>query len=166
MEMWRPADIGEVIAERALTFKCGDQMRPVKLLIGRPVQKLNSGPDDPWWCPFRINGLGPDRLQTTAGVDSLHALVEALKSLYRMLPHYAQNEGGTICWLTEDEHPLFSETHDLELYARAMDILFKGMHEIQGRISKMEHLDPEDKASICERIDHIIKRTRFEEPKN
>lgn len=166
MEMWRPADIGEVIAERALTFESGDQKRPVKLLIGRPVQEPDAGPDAPWWCPVQINGLGPNSLHTNAGVDSLHALFGALKSLYRMLPHYAQTEGGTIRWLNEEEHPLFSETHELELYARAMDILFKGMREIQARISKMEYPGPKDKASICEHIDDIIRRTRFEEPKN
>ena len=166
MEMWHPADIREVIAERALTFECGDQKRPVKLLIGLPVQEPDAGPDDSWWCPVLIDGLGPNRLHTNAGVDSLHALFEALKLLYRMLPHYAQTEGGTIRWLNEEEHPLFSETHELELYARAVDILFKGMREIQGRIIKMEYLDPKDKASICEHIDDIIRRTRFDEPKN
>jgi hypothetical protein len=166
MEMWRPHDIGEVIAERALTFERGDQKRPVKLLIGRPVQEQDAGPDDPWWCPVQIDGLGPNRLHTTVGADSLHALFGALQFLYRMLPYYAQSEEGTIYWLTQEEHPLFSETHELELYARAIDILFKGMREIQGRISKIEYLDPEEKASICERIDDAIKRTRFEEPKN
>ena len=166
MEMWRPADVGEVIAERALTFECGDQKRPVKLLIGRPVQQPDAGPDDPWWCPVLIDGLGPNRLHTTAGVDSLQALLLALTSLYRMLPHYAQNEGGTIYFLTEGEHPLFSETRHLELYARAVDILFKGVREVQRQVSKMEHLDPKDKASICDYVDDIIRRTRFEEPKD
>jgi hypothetical protein len=83
-----------------------------------------------------------------------------------MLPYYAQEEGGKIYWLIADEHPLFSETHELELYARAVDILFKGMREIQARVSKMEYPDPKDKASICDHIDDIIRRTRFEEPKN
>jgi len=166
MKMWQPTDLGEVIAERALTFECGNQKRPVKLLIGRPVQQPDAGTDDPWWCPVQINGLGPNRLHTNPGVDSLHALFEALKSLYRMLPYYAQNEGGRISWLNEEEHPLFSETHELELYAHAMDILFKGIREIQGRISKIECLDPKDKASICEHLDDIIRRTRFEEHKN
>ncbi len=80
-----------------------------------------------------------------------------------MLPYYAEKEGGTIYWLNEEEHPLFSDTHTLELYARAMHILFKGMREIQGQISKMEYLDPKDKASLCEHIDDIIRQTRFEE---
>lgn len=166
MEMWRPVDIGEVIAERALTFESGDQKRPVKLSIGRPVQEPDARPEDPWWCPVQINGLGPNRLHTTAGVDSLQALLLALTSLYRMLSYYAEEEGGKIYFLITDEHPLFSQTHELELYARAVDILFKGMREIQARVFKMEYPDPKDKTSICDQIDDIIRRTRFEEPKN
>src|SRR5436305_8212425 len=54
-------DIGDVIAERRLTFQPPDGVpQHVTVRIGRPVLDT-SAPHETWICPFQIEGIGSGR---------------------------------------------------------------------------------------------------------
>jgi hypothetical protein len=105
--MWRPKDLGTVIAERALLFKRrGKPSKTVRLKFGQPVRRRGG----PWWCPVQIAGLGPKKLIPIAGEDSLQALVLALEFVTLTLPAHAKQAGGYLDWLGERGSPVFSGT--------------------------------------------------------
>jgi hypothetical protein len=115
--MWRPSQLGTVIAERDLTLDLGDLSRPAKLRVGQPVR---SPEGIPWFCPVMFDGLRPtDKLYTVAGEDSLQALVLALDFARKMLPHLAAQEGGKLIWLSDDLDLISPERDALQAYARA-----------------------------------------------
>ena len=77
--MWKPIEIGPVVAERKLTFQRDDLQKSVTLVVGQPVRPDRADALDPWWCPIQLRGLD-DRVHSIAGEDSLQALVLALES--------------------------------------------------------------------------------------
>ncbi len=99
--MKKPAVIGPVVASRQLTARRSDGTeRAVVVEIGAPVHLEADGP---WWCPFRIQGLGDGSVQSIAGEDSLQALVLSFRYLAGMLPYDAERQGETIAWLDGDD---------------------------------------------------------------
>ena len=87
-------DVGIVIAERELDSADG---RTVQVLIGQPQPFPEEGGD--YYCPFQITGIGNDMVMHLAGVDSVQALLLALKMIGARL--YTSDEGraGTLTWL-------------------------------------------------------------------
>jgi len=86
-------DVGNVIAERELDTSDG---RTVKVLIGQP-QPFPEGSS--YYCPIQITGIGKDMVMRAGGVDSVQALLLALKMIGARL--YTSDEGraGTLTWL-------------------------------------------------------------------
>src|SRR6185503_4549877 len=103
--MWRPIEIGEVFAERRLSFKRGRRSRLVRLSIGRPVK--GPEPRDPWWCPIHLSAPF-DKFDAIAGEDSLQCLLLALEMVQSTLPSLARSKGGRIEWLGEHERLIFA----------------------------------------------------------
>ena len=99
--MWKPTEIGVVIAERELTLETAEGVRRVKLVIGKPVH-APSAPNDPWLCPYVIIGLD-DGLRSIPGEDSLQALVLALEFVRTDLPRLADRIAGKVYWLEEND---------------------------------------------------------------
>jgi len=90
-------NLGEVIAERALTFTRADgSTEAVTVRIGKPA--VGTSPDE-WRCPYQIVGLGRVRTFALSGVDSMQAL---LLTLQVILPD------GTFTWL-DDANPGFPD---------------------------------------------------------
>jgi hypothetical protein len=121
--MWRPTEIGEVIAERQLKLR-GRKPGKVTLVIGRPVHSVDK--NDPWWCPTELRGA----LQSfvpIAGEDSLQSLVLALQFHQHTLPSLARRNGGEIAWLNERERLVFAETHSIMLQWNAIKNLLDGL---------------------------------------
>ena len=93
--MWKPIEIGTVVAERKLTFQSDDLQKNVTLVVGQPVRPDIADESDPWWCPIQLRGLD-DRVHSIAGEDSLQALVLALEFARTLLTTTAKDDGGTV----------------------------------------------------------------------
>ncbi|MFZ5896009.1 MAG: DUF6968 family protein [Myxococcota bacterium] len=118
--MWRPVEVGSVVAVRHLSFKPPrGRRRDVLVSIGQPVQKPGTKSREPWWCPFEISGLGKPKVFSAAGEDSVQALVLALRAIEAALLARAKDAGGTIEWLGELERPVFAHTFFVEAYEAA-----------------------------------------------
>jgi hypothetical protein len=130
--MWRPDDVGEVIASRRITFARAKRKQVVEIAIGRPVK----GPErrDPWWCPVRV-GAPIDVFQAVAGEDSLQALVLALDFVQTTLPSLARRKRGTVEWLGERERLVFAGTQmqmmAWESLARTLDGMRRAIAHIE-----------------------------------
>lgn len=69
--------LGTIIATRQLTLDGPDGARPVIVRIGRPRRQRTGE----WACPFRIAGLGRQRLDHAYGEDAFQALQLALEAI-------------------------------------------------------------------------------------
>ncbi len=147
--MWKPRDLGVVVAERRLVFRrSGSSSKPVRVAFGRPVRSPHVRHGDPWWCPVQITGLGSRKMTSIAGEDSLQALVLALEYVTRSLPAAARRAGGHIEWLGERERLVFASTFLLEMYENALSNVIEG---IKGAIPLLEN--PErDRGNIRRRV--------------
>lgn len=97
-KLWRPTELGEVIAERELTFESEAGTRAVFLRFGRPVR----GPEenDPWWCPTQVEGLDSSKVRSIGGSDSMQALLLAAAFARKVLLAFAEKAGGKVYWAT------------------------------------------------------------------
>jgi hypothetical protein len=64
----------DVIAERLLIAKIGDQPSEVRVRFGKPLPHPEGG----WFCPYEIAGLGSDAARCIGGVDAVQALQLAM----------------------------------------------------------------------------------------
>jgi len=95
--MWRPSELGDVVAERELKLRRkGHRASLVRVRFGRPIKDPNSDRQEPWWCPMLITGLGKPRMTSIAGEDSLQALILALEFVSHILPLDAKRVGGKL----------------------------------------------------------------------
>jgi hypothetical protein len=114
--MWRPTELGEVIAEREATVEVAGESRAVILRFGKPVYPPTPEEGDPWWCPLQIVGLGSQEVRPIAGSDSLQALLLALRFVREHLPTEAARVGGRVYWLSEDMDAIFDDRPAIETY--------------------------------------------------
>jgi uncharacterized protein DUF6968 len=93
-------ELGQVIAERTLTFSAPDRpARTVIVKLGAPKQ----GPDRPddWFCPWQIIGIGSEQVMYTAGVDGFHTLQLVMDMIGVTLYYEAERAGMRMYWLDE-----------------------------------------------------------------
>ena len=158
--MWKPRELGEVIAERRFTFRrSGRRPKAVRVRFGKPVQAPRA-PREPWWCPLQVTGLGSKELQPIAGEDSLQALVLALKYTTRILPVEAKHAGGRIDWLGEEERPVFADTLMLEIQGIALLNLKKGLSAAVTAL-RADSVAPSRRALVA-RLDRLIETSGFQ----
>ncbi|MFZ3213709.1 MAG: hypothetical protein WA188_19560 [Terriglobales bacterium] len=70
-------EFSDIIAERQLVGRQGDQTFAVTVRIGRPVPH----PDGDWECPYVISGLPNPHGLRVGGVDAVQALSLALRAI-------------------------------------------------------------------------------------
>jgi hypothetical protein len=92
--------IDTVIARRILQAKDG---RDIEVVFGKP-EKFPEGDD--FYCPFQITGLGDEKIRYAGGVDSLQALILALKKLSYYVSSLDAVRDGEIQWLDGSEPDL------------------------------------------------------------
>ena len=125
--MWKPEQLGNVVATRVLTLKIDDVESSVELLVGQPVRSPDAEEGEPWWCPMRF-GVGPDKLWASPGEDSLQALILALELARKLLPFYAKQAGGTI--LDPDDLDVITPNGKLmEFYGEAAGEALKAIRQ-------------------------------------
>jgi uncharacterized protein DUF6968 len=87
-------DIGDVIAERRLTFQPADGVpQDVTVRIGRPVLDA-SAPHETWICPFQIEGIGSGKTRGIFGADAMQALLLAIHTIPVELAVCIRDSGG------------------------------------------------------------------------
>lgn len=107
--MWRPKTVGSVFARRKLTITDPAGARTnAELIIGRPIRSPNPQDGDPWFCPFRLKGIGDEKVDAIAGHDSLQSLTLVLDYLRDCIPHEARKSGVVVEWLAGDEDAIFA----------------------------------------------------------
>ena len=85
-------DLGRVVARRVLSEK-GHPNREIVVSLGMPRPDRHKGGD--WECPFLIEGIGKPKVQKVFGVDSMQALVIAIKGIRVTL----ETVGRELFWL-------------------------------------------------------------------
>jgi hypothetical protein len=165
MDFWRPRELGEIIAERELTIEFETNSRPVHIYIGRPVQNVSPMPDEPWWCPAQVLGLGPTEVVSIAGVDSLQALIGTLEHLCRLLPYYADKEGGKFGFPAKDERPLFIESFTIDRFAEAVAALINGLQNAVNLLCSESDTNSKNinRDRLCEELKELIKTKGFKQ---
>jgi hypothetical protein len=91
-----------VIVERV--FKVTDEdgtTGEVKLQIGKPYRVAESNSSLMWRCPFQIIGVGSGKVHTAPGMDSLDALLLALRLAESYLLSERRRE--KITWLDDED---------------------------------------------------------------
>jgi hypothetical protein len=134
--MWKPDNIGTVIAERALEFKSSDGIKNVFLRLGQPVRSPSAEEGDPWYCPIVIEGLGITRFKVIAGEDSLQSLLLALQLSKKILPKYAKEEGGSIYWLAEEMDSIFDQQNMIDVYSMMTGEAFQMLRDVATKIQE------------------------------
>lgn len=74
-----PRNFTPTIAKRDLILVSDGKRRQVTVRLGQPVQDVPTVSGLDWRCPIQITGLRKRRMPPGIGVDSLQALVHALK---------------------------------------------------------------------------------------
>jgi len=94
-----------MIARRTLMFATKRKRQRVQIRIGRPVRDVPTAGGLDWRCPISITGLtkGP---RQGLGVDSLQALIHALKLVEIELGARARDADGRFEWLGAPWHGL------------------------------------------------------------
>jgi hypothetical protein len=87
-------EIGDVIAERHLTFQPREGVpQDVSVRIGRPVLDT-SAPHETWICPFQIQGIGSGKARGIFGADAMQALLLAIHTIPVELAAFIRDLGG------------------------------------------------------------------------
>ncbi|HZS36110.1 MAG TPA: hypothetical protein VFF06_04760 [Polyangia bacterium] len=147
--MWRPVEIGDVAAERKLSFRRAGRVRVVALTIGRPVK----GPErlDPWWCCVRV-GAPFDEFFAIAGEDSLQALVLALAFLDDTLPSLARRRQGQLEWLGENERLIVADTRARTAMWRAITNMIDGLAVATAHLEQV----PDPPRALLEQLRKLV----------
>ena len=103
--LWRPETLGEIVAQRELTFRRGKVEACAFVTFGHPL-RAPAGDDrdrdnDPWWTPLKIEGFHKPLFTCIAGEDAVQALVLAFRFAESILPDLARRAGGEVEWLGE-----------------------------------------------------------------
>jgi hypothetical protein len=92
--MSRTGELGDVIAERQMTFQPSDvEPRRISVRIGRPTQDA-SAQRETWVCPFQIVGIGDGETRGIFGADAMQALLLAIHTIPVELAVCIRDSGG------------------------------------------------------------------------
>ena len=101
-----PTTSTPMIAARTLTFVTKRKRQRVQIRIGRPVRDVPTVGGLDWRCPVSMTGLRKSRRPQGLGVDSLQALIDALKAVEVEIDARARASGGRFEWLGASWHGL------------------------------------------------------------
>jgi hypothetical protein len=98
-----PTTSTRLIAQRTLTFVTKGRRQRVRIRIGQPVRDVPTAGGLDWRCPVSITGSSRRPLRGI-GVDSLQAVVNALKLVEVELIARERDRKGRFEWLGEAWH--------------------------------------------------------------
>lgn len=88
----------DTIAERSLVIDCGDRKLEASVRLGCPVLDASG---ENWMCPYEVKVENESKSFRIHGIDSMQALVLAMKTLDVEIEVIAKKLGGTPQWLGE-----------------------------------------------------------------
>ncbi|AEB45605.1 DUF6968 family protein [Micromonospora maris] len=98
--------LGEVVAERRIVVIDPEGVTSELVVrLGKPDPDPLSHHGD-WGCPFQVEGLGEDSVQTAYGVDSLQALLLAAYRVRLLLAEHAEQTSARLDWLGQPDFGL------------------------------------------------------------
>ncbi|RUL94993.1 hypothetical protein [Verrucosispora sp. FIM060022] len=98
--------LGEVVAERRIVVIDPEGVTSELVVrLGKPYPDPLSHHGD-WGCPFQVEGLGEDSVQTAYGVDSLQALLLAAYRVRLLLAEHAEQTSARLDWLGQPDFGL------------------------------------------------------------
>ena len=115
--MSRLFELGDVIAERQMTFQPREgEPLEISVRIGRPTQDAST-PRKAWVCPFQIAGIGDGETRGIFGADAMQALLLAVHTIPVELAAYARDEGGQFLHFGEPDSSFVSACRTTIEYA-------------------------------------------------
>lgn len=106
LSAWRKQEmnsLGMIIARRTLRWpeKEGKQ---ITVLIGkpRPFPRSKRFPHQDYYCPYRIVGIGDQKLRRAGGVDAVQALQLVFRAIGADLRHINKRQSSKLRWVVED----------------------------------------------------------------
>lgn len=91
----------DTILERELTLVLDTNQRTLVLRFGKPVQDVETVDGFDWRCPVQLLGSSKEGLHPGVGVDSLQALINAIKIAHIELESLEHETGGEVRWLDQ-----------------------------------------------------------------
>jgi hypothetical protein len=91
----------DIILERELTLVLDNDQRTLVLRFGKPIQDVETVDSFDWRCPVQLIGSGKKALHPGVGVDSLQALINAIKIAQIELESLEHETGGEVRWLNQ-----------------------------------------------------------------
>jgi hypothetical protein len=114
-------EIGDVIAERRLTFQPHEGApQDVTVRSGRPVLD-ESAPHETWICPFQIEGIGSGKTRGMFGADAMQALLLAIHTIPVELAVCIRDSGGQFLHLA---NPMPASSRPVELQSNTPETNF------------------------------------------
>jgi hypothetical protein len=101
-----PAKFTSVIAQRDIVFVTQWKRQRIRIRIGQPVRDVPTAGGLDWRCPVSMTGMPRIRALRGIGVDSMQALVHALKLIEIEIGARERKEGGRFEWLGWPSHGL------------------------------------------------------------
>ncbi|MGC5028489.1 DUF6968 family protein [Micromonospora sp. DT229] len=100
------SELDEVVAERRIAVTDPDgATSELVVRLGKPHPDPSSRNGD-WCCPFQVEGVGEDSVQTAFGVDSLQALLLAAYRVRLLLAEHAEQTSARLDWLGQPDFGL------------------------------------------------------------
>ena len=101
-----PTTFTATIASRTLMFVTKRKRQRIHIRIGQPVRDVPTVGGLDWRCPISVTGLPKRTTPQGHGVDSLQALIDALKAVEVEIGARARQSGARFEWLGERWHGL------------------------------------------------------------
>jgi hypothetical protein len=89
------------VLERELTLILDTDQCTLVLRFGKPIQDVETVDSFDWRCPVQLIGGGKEALHPGVGVDSLQALINAIKIAHIELESLEHETGGEVHWLDQ-----------------------------------------------------------------
>jgi hypothetical protein len=99
-----PTSSTRLIAQRTLMFVGSRRRERIQVRIGKPVRDVPTAGGLDWRCPISITKSHRSRQLRGIGVDSLQALIHALKIVEMELRARERDRKGRFEWLGESWH--------------------------------------------------------------
>jgi len=87
-------DIGEVIATRTLQL-VENKKGGITVQIGKPKQFPNKSD---YYCPYRIIGIGDEKIRYAAGIDAVQAIQLAMVKIGAEIYTSTEAKSGRLRW--------------------------------------------------------------------
>ena len=154
--MWRPREMGLIVAQRELTFETAAGHRKANLKLGQPVRTAAAGDEGAWWCPIQFENLDPSgTIHAIPGVDQLHSILLALDFARKMIPHYAELAGGRAYFDDGELDCIFPQRATIDAHVSTSSEAFGALREV---VDALEHESRPELKALHDKVAHLLRK--------